>query len=175
MIDKEKLKAQVMAGKISTTEDLQSILREITREVIDVFYNGELEAHLGYKKHDVKSKKDTNSRNGYSSKTVNSSLGKMELKVPRDREGTFEPIIIKKHQTDISGIESKVISMYALGMTTRDIQSHIDEIYGHQISPETISRITDTIIDNAKEWHPRVNKTSCCQSFHLWAHGRPVR
>ena len=155
MFDREKLKAQVMAGKITTTEDLQSIIRDMTKEIIDVLYDGELEAHLGYKKHDVKSKKKTNSRNGHSSKTVNSSAGKMELKVPRDREGTFEPILIKKHQTDISGIEAKVISMYAFGMSTRDIQAHIDEIYGHQISPETISRITDTIVDKSKDWQNR--------------------
>ena len=155
MFDKEKLKEKVKNGEIANFEDLNEVLKELTKEFINIIYDGELEAHLGYKKHQKKPENITNSRNGNSTKNVKSSKGEISVKVPRDRDGTFEPQLIRKYQKDISGIEKKVISMYALGMSTRDIQNHIAEIYGHRISPETVSNITDLVLEQAREWQSR--------------------
>ena len=155
MIDKEKIKAKVKNGELTSKEGLQDLIREMTKEVLDTLYDGELEAHLGYKKNSKKPAGKSNSRNGYSSKRVKSQKGVIDLSVPRDRESTFAPQIIKKHETDISGIEDKVISMYAKGLSTRDIRDHIYDIYGHKISPETVSNITDLVIEKSKEWQNR--------------------
>ena len=96
-----------------------------------------------------------NIRNGYSPKTVRSSHGEMKLDIPRDRDGEFEPEIIKKYQRDISGIEDRIISMYARGMTVRDIQSHLEDIHGATISPQTISNMTDRVLPKLEEWRSR--------------------
>jgi putative transposase len=154
VIDKEAIKKSIKKHGIKTTEDLQEFLRIITKEVIETLYDGEITDHLGYKKYESRPDK-TNARNGKTTKKVKSQLGEINLEVPRDRQGTFEPEIVKKRQTDISGIEAKVISMYAKGMSTRDIKYHIHEIYGYDISAETISNITDLVMDEAKEWQNR--------------------
>ncbi len=115
----------------------------------------ELEEELGYSKHDYRNKETDNSRNGYSKKTVNTSYGKIELSIPRDRKGEFEPIVVKKHQRSIASIEDQILSMYARGMTYRDIQAHLKDIYGSELSTESISRITDKIIPIVSEWRNR--------------------
>jgi len=155
VFDKNKLKDILAENDVKTTEDLQVFMREMMKEVIETLYEGELEAHLGYKKHEQNASESGNNRNGHSSKKVKSHVGEMELEVPRDRLSTFSPEIVKKRQTDISGIEAKVISMYAKGMSNRDIKEHIYEIYGHEISPETVSVITDKILPQAKECQNR--------------------
>lgn len=155
MIDKEKLLKLYADGKVQSTEDLQDVLRDLTKEVLETLYDGELTDHLGYKKHEQKKSKDKNYRNGTTGKTVKSQAGEIDLTLPRDRKGTFEPKVIRKHQTDISGIEAKVISMYAKGMTNRDISQHIHDIYGYELSADTISNITDLVVDKAKEWQAR--------------------
>lgn len=114
-----------------------------------------MEQHLGYVKHDYENKNTSNSRNGKSTKTMKSNLGLFDLDVPRDREGSFEPAIVKKHQTDVSHLESAVIGMYAKGMTTRDIATQINDIYGMDASPTLISNITDKVIPMLKEWQSR--------------------
>jgi len=155
VLDKKKLKEILAENDVKTTEDLQVFMREMMKEVIETLYEGELEAHLGYKKHEQNCSFDGNSRNGHTSKKVKSHVGEMELEVPRDRLSTFSPEIVKKRQTDISGIEAKVISMYAKGMSDRDIKEHIYEIYGHEISPETVSVMTDKVLPIAREWQNR--------------------
>lgn len=155
IFEKEKLQELIKEKDVKTTTDLQDLLRGITKEVIEAIYDGEITDHLGYKKYEQKAGDPDNTRNGYSSKKVKSKTGEIELEVPRDRKGKFDPQIIKKYQKDISGIEEKVISMYAKGMSTRDIQSHIYDIYGYEISPETVSNITDSVIERAREWHSR--------------------
>ena len=113
-------------------------------EILENGLEGELEEELGYSKYDYRNKETENSRNGYSSKSLKTSYGDVEIKIPRDRNGEFEPQLIRKQQTTLSGdIEEKIISMYAKGMTTSDIESHIQEIYGLECSDSTISRITD--------------------------------
>jgi len=116
---------------------------------------GELENELGYSKWDYRNKKNTNSRNGYSEKTLKSSQGEIEVKVPRDRYGEFEPQLIKKHSTDISEIEDKILFLYSQGMSTRDIQKTINEIYGIDIDDTKVSRITDKILPVLRKWQER--------------------
>ena len=115
-----------------------------------------MDEELGYSKYDYRNKDTENSRNGYSSKTLKTSFGETEIDIPRDCKGEFEPVLIKKHQTSISGdIEEKILSMYAKGMTTSDIESHIREIYGISVSDSAISRITDKILPVVREWQSR--------------------
>lgn len=153
VFDKEELRKLIKGKGISSTDDLNSFLRDITKEVVEALYDGELTDHLGHEKN--QKSENGNIRNGFTKKTVQTKSGEIELDVPRDRDGSFDPQIVKKRQRDITGIEDKVISMFGLGMSTRDIQSHIDEIYGQSLSPETISTITDTVIERAKEWQSR--------------------
>jgi len=123
--------------------------------VIETLLEEELTDHLGFEKHDQKAKVIDNSRNGFTPKSVNSKFGEIGLNVPRDRKSEFEPQVVKKRKRDISGLEEKIISMYAKGMTTRDIQSHIKDLYNYEISPETVSSITDKVLERAREWQNR--------------------
>ena len=129
-------------------------LRELTGEVINAVYEGEITDHLEYEKYEHKASQG-NYRNGKGKKTVNSHFGKIHLSPPRDRDGSFDPKIVKKRQRDITGIETRVISMYAKGMTSRDISAHIYEMYGVEMSAETVSNITDKVIEKAREWQNR--------------------
>lgn len=153
LFDKNDLKKLLEEKNIKNQSGLNELLRDLTKEVIEALYDGELTHHLGYEKHGKKPSK--NQRNGHTKKTVQSQLGSIELEPPRDRLGTFEPQVVKKRQRDITGIEDKVISMYARGMTTRDISGHINDIFGYQLSAETISTITDKVIIKAREWQSR--------------------
>lgn len=154
VLEREVLKQILAERALKSKEDLQTLLRDMTRDVLEAFYDGEITEHLGYGKYEPRPDKN-NARNGFSGKKVKSHLGEIELKVPRDRQGTFEPQIIQKRTTDITGIELKVISMYAKGMSTRDIGQQIEEIYGYKVSPETVSNITDQVLPLAQEWQNR--------------------
>jgi len=156
--DKQELKKLLDGRELKSTEDLQELLRDLTKEVIEAIYDGELTHHLGYDKHAQNVEKN-NYRNGYGKKKVKSNFGEIELSPPRDRKGTFSPELIKKRQKDISGIEAKVISMYARGMSTRDIQDHIHDIYGYNLSSSAVSTITDKVIEKAKSWQARPLKS----------------
>jgi len=137
--------------------DIQALFKGMVGEVLENGLEGELDDELGYTKYDYRNKETENSRNGHSNKTLKTSYGDVELKVPRDRNGIFEPRLIKKQQSTLTGdIEEKIISMYAKGMTTGDIESHIQEIYGLDCSDTTISRITDKILPVVKEWQSRL-------------------
>jgi putative transposase len=155
MFDREKLKEIIKDKQVESTEDFQELMRTMTKEVLEAIYDGEITDHLGYKKHEQNASKDGNTRNGFTTKEVRSNLGPIELDVPRDRDSTFDPKVVKKRQRDISGIGAKVISMYAKGMTTRDIKQHIYDIYGYEISHETVSTITDTVMGHARDWQTR--------------------
>lgn len=123
--------------------------------MFEAMLQGEMDRHLGYETNDRGAKSTTNRRNGYTEKTVKSSMGEIEIHTPRDRDGSFEPHLIPKRAKDVSGIEDKVLSMYAKGMSQRDIAGTIEEIYGFEISHETISAITDRVIETAREWQNR--------------------
>ena len=122
-------------------QDVQDMLKDLLGETLQGMLEAEMDDHLGYSKYDYKNKETDDSRNGYSPKTVTSSMGSIDLDIPRDRKGDFEPQIVKKNQTDISNIENQVLSMYAKGMTTRDISAHLKDVYGVDASAEMISHI----------------------------------
>ena len=138
-----------------SAEDVQAMLRDLLGDMLQEMLEAEMDDHLGYSKYDYKNKETDDTRNGYSPKTVVSSVGEIDLDVPRDRKAEFEPQIVQKHQTDISNIEDQVLSMYAKGMTTRDISTHLHDVYGVDASAEMISHMTDRILPIAKEWQNR--------------------
>lgn len=135
--------------------DVQEMLKDLLGDTLQGMLEAEMDDKLGYSKYDYKNKETDDSRNGFSKKTVTSSLGDIELDIPRDRKGEFEPKVVKKNQTDISNIEDQVLSMYAKGMSTRDISAHLSSVYGVDASAEMISRMTDKILPMAKEWQNR--------------------
>lgn len=138
-----------------TAGDVQEMLKDLLGDTLQDMLETEMDEELGYSKYDYTDKETDNSRNGYSKKNVVSSMGNIGLDIPRDRKGEFEPQIVKKHQTDISNIEDQVLSMYAKGMTTRDISNHLRTVYGVEASAEMISKMTDRILPIAKEWQNR--------------------
>ena len=141
-----------------TLEDISGkdgLLKRMLKEMTEQILEAEMTDHLGYEKHSTEGNNSGNSRNGKTAKTVRSDYGEVKIETPRDRTGTFEPAIVKKRQSDISEFDEKIISMYAKGMTVRDIQEHIKDIYGVEISPTTISNITDKVISVAAEWQAR--------------------
>ena len=140
---KELIKQWLASYEPKDAKDVQDLLKDMFKDTLQEMLNAELDNELGYSKYNYKEKETDNSRNGYSKKTVRSTLGDIELDIPRDRKGEFEPEIVKKNQKNVTGIEDQIISMYAKGMSTRDISSHLEDIYGIDASAEMISRITD--------------------------------
>ena len=153
---RELLKELIQLTGTKTALQAQDLVKEILSGTLETMLNSELEEELGYSKYDYKNKQTENSRNGYSKKNILTSNGEIGLNIPRDRAGEYEPQIIEKHQTRLSGdIEEKIISMYAKGMTQNDISSHIQDMYGFEVSDSVVSRITDKILPIAKEWQMR--------------------
>lgn len=151
-----KIREVLQASNISSMDDIQNLFKETIAEFMENGLDAELDEELGYSKYDYRNKETDNSRNGHSSKTLKTSFGDVEVSVPRDRKGEFEPQLLKKNQTSISqDIEEKILSMYAKGMTTSDIETHIHDIYGLDVSDTTISRITDKILPIVREWQQR--------------------
>ena len=155
IIPKDQLKALIKEYNLKDPKDIQEMLKKLFGDTLQEMLEAELDHGLGYTKYDYKNKQTDNSRNGYSSKTVKSNYGKVNLDVLRDRSGEFAPVVVKKNQTDISSIEDQVLFMYAKGMSTRDIERHVESLYGIDVSPELISRITDRIIPMINEWQTR--------------------
>lgn len=156
MFTKEQLQQFIKENDIKTAGDIQDALKNMFAETLQEFMEAELDTHLGYAKHDTKNKKTTNSRNGKSApKTVTTEMGEIQIRTPRDREGDYQPQIVKKHQNDLSGMENQIISMYAKGMSTRDIQAHFNDIYGVELSPTLVSNITDRILPQVQQWQNR--------------------
>lgn len=138
-----------------SAQDVGDALKDIFGPIFEAMLQGEMDQHLGYETNDHSDKETTNRRNGYGHKSLKTTMGDVEIQTPRDREGTFEPKIIPKRSKDVSGIEDKVLAMYAKGMSQRDIADTIEDIYGFEISHETISTITDRVIATANEWQNR--------------------
>ncbi|HEX9261522.1 MAG TPA: IS256 family transposase, partial [Candidatus Bathyarchaeia archaeon] len=139
-------------------EDLigeNGLLKQLTKALVERAMKAELTDHLGYMKHDTAGKNSGNSRNGNSKKTIKGEFGNLEIEVPRDRNSTFEPVIISKGETRFTGFDDKIISMYARGMTTRDIQAHLQELYGVEVSPTLISQVTDAVTEEITLWQNR--------------------
>lgn len=151
-----KIRELLQVSNVNSMADIQNLFKETIAEFMENSLDAELDDELGYSKYDYRSKDTDNSRNGHSGKTLRTSFGEVDISVPRDRKGEFEPQVLKKNQTSISqDIEEKILSMYAKGMTTGDIEAHIRDIYGVEVSDTTVSRITDKILPIAKEWQQR--------------------
>ena len=131
------------------------LLKQFTKAVLERALKAELSHHLGYEKHDPTGKNSGNSRNGKSKKTLKGDFGTLPIEVPRDRQASFEPKIVPKGQTRFSGFDDKILSLYARGMTVRDIQAHLEEIYQVEVSPGLISSVTDAVIDEVRAWQSR--------------------
>ena len=145
-------------SKVKTYPDLMGkdgAIKKLIKKVMEEMLESELTEDLGYEKNSPLGNNSGNSRNGHSGKTIRTDQGEIDLKIPRDRNGEFDPVIIKKYEKTLGPIEDKIISMYAKGMTTRDIKTHIEEIYGIDISATMVSNITDRIVDKAKQWQNR--------------------
>ena len=155
VLDRSKLKKILKEKGVKNLDDFNAFMKDVSKDVVETLLEGELTDHLGFEKYDQKAKTIDNSRNGNTPKTVKSKYGEIDLDVPRDRKSEFEPQVVKKRKKDISGLEEKIISMYAKGMTTRDIQAHIKDLYSYDISPETVSSITDKVLERAREWQSR--------------------
>src|SRR5499427_2414823 len=128
---------------------------ELAEAVLERALAEELTGHLGYDKHDPAGRGSGNSRNGASGKTVLTDIGAVDLAVPRDRNGSFDPKIVRKGQTRLEGFNERIIALYARGMTTRDIRAHLREMYDVDVSPDLISRVTDAVIEELQEWQSR--------------------
>lgn len=144
-----------LAKECRTVEDIQEKLKELFRDTIQGLLEAEMDHHLGYAKHSNEGDHSGNSRNGYSTKTLKTKFGPAEIEVPRDRNSEFEPQVVKKYETTTNGIEEQIIALYAKGMTTRDIEEHMKDLYGIDVSATMISKITDKLMPLVAEWQSR--------------------
>jgi putative transposase len=154
-VSKELLREFIKEQNFTNANDILGALKEMFRDVLQESLEAEMDEALGYGKYDNIDKTNDNSRNGYSKKTVKTELGPVQIDIPRDRKGDFEPKIVPKHQRSVNGIEDKILGLYATGMTTRDISEQIKELYGVDISAETVSNITNRILPLVSEWQNR--------------------
>ena len=152
---KEQIRQIISQNNINSVTDVYTLLKESFKDILQELMEAELDATLGYEKNQKGGLLTDNKRNGHSPKTLKSQYGDLQIDVPRDRNGEFEPKLIPKYQRDISGIEEKVISLYARGMSTRDIHDQINDLYGIEMSAEMVSKITDKILPQVKEWQSR--------------------
>lgn len=155
MLTREQMKDFIKENEIQTVDDIQRVLKNLFAETLQGMLEAELDTHLGYEKHDDNNKSTENRRNGHSSKSVRSDYGEVDIDVPRDRSGDFAPVIVKKGQRNVTGIEDQIIALYSKGISTRDIQSHLEQLYGIEVSPTLISNITNKIMPTIKEWQNR--------------------
>ena len=154
--DAEKLAESILnAYQPESVDDMQDALKDVFGPLFEKMLQGELNNHLGYDAHSKEPKEHDNRRNGYGNKTLKTSFGEVAIDVPRDREASFEPELIPKRKRDVSDIEEKVLSMYARGMSQRDIAATVEDIYGFDISHEMISDITDAVLPELEEWQAR--------------------
>ncbi|UII54256.1 IS256 family transposase [Cytobacillus spongiae] len=150
------LTVRELASQCQTVDDIHMMMKELFRETLQQVFEAEIEEHLGYSKHDSSGNNTGNSRNGYSKKSIKTKLGETPLSIPRDRKGEYEPQIIKKYETSINGLEDQIIALYSKGMSTRDIEQHMKDIYGVNVSPSLVSKVTDKILPLVYEWQSRL-------------------
>ncbi len=141
-----------------TSEEIlgeSGLIKELTKRLVERALEGEMTAHLGYEKHAVEGRNGKNSRNGLGGKRLKTGSSDLEIEVPRDRQGSFEPQLVRKRQRRLPGFDDKVLSLYARGMTTREIQGHLKELYGTRVSPALISAVTDEVLVDVQLWQSR--------------------
>jgi putative transposase len=155
------IRRELIDELLKDTENPQDILgedgllKELSKAVIERALVAERDTHLGYDKHERKGQTSSNARNGYSQKSLKGELGQMEIAVPRDRQAEFEPQLVKKGQTRLAGLDEQIIAFSARGMTTRDIQGQLQEIYGVEVSATLISNVTEAVMDEVRQWQAR--------------------
>ena len=155
LVSKEQIRKYIKEGNLKDLQDVQSMVKDLFASTMQEMLEAEMDTHLGYAKYDTKNKQIDNSRNGHSHKSVESELGEVDLEIPRARKSDFEPVIVKKHQKRMPSIEDQVIALYARGVSTRDIQAHLHQIYGMEISPTLVSNLTDRLLPRIQEWQSR--------------------
>ena len=155
----ENIAKQIMETyKPQSAQEIQDVVKQIFAPIFEAALQSEMDNHLGYANHERSEQDSSNSRNGFSTKKLKTSMGEVPIRIPRDRESSFNPQIVKKHQRDVSAIEDKVLAMYARGMSQRDISATIEDIYGFEMSHEQISHITDCVMEEVREWQTRALK-----------------
>jgi len=155
LVSRAEIKQFIKENNLKSVEDIHNVLKDLFAETLQEMLEAELDTTLGYEKNDVQNKRTSNRRNGHSTKTVRSEFGEIDIQIPRDREGEHDPLIVKKHQKNVTGIEDQVLALYAKGVSTRDIQDHLERLYGIEVSPNLISNITNKIMPMVKEWQNR--------------------
>lgn len=155
LLSREQMRILIKEENLKTPEDVQRLLKDMFGGVLQEMLEAEMDQNLGYEKNGSRTPEQSNRRNGHSPKTVRSEFGDVELDIPRDREGEFDPLVVKKHQKSVTGIEDQVIALYAKGVSTREIQDHLQNLYGIEASPALISNITNKIMPLIKEWQNR--------------------
>lgn len=155
MIEPGKRLAKELAKSCRSVQDVQDALKELFKTTLEEVLEAEITDHLGYQKHSSSGDNSGNSRNGYSAKTLKTRQGPVEVAVPRDRNGEFEPVIVRKYERNASELEDQVVAMYAKGMSTRDIEDHLRDIYGIDVSAGLVSRVTDRVMPLIAEWQSR--------------------
>ena len=146
---------QELARECRSVEDINERLKELFKDTLQAIFEAELEDHLGYKKHSSEGDNSGNSRNGYHQKTIKTRFGEAEIDIPRDRNGEYEPQIVRKYEKTSNQLEEQIIAMYAKGMSTRDIEEHMRDIYGIDVSASMVSKITDKMVPIITEWQSR--------------------
>lgn len=151
-LSKEVLRDYIKEQNFTSVDEVLAAMKDMFKDVLQEALEGEMDTHLGYDKYEISDKQTENSRNGYSSKTIKTELGPVKLDIPRDRDGEFKSKIVPKYQRNVTGIEDKILALYAAGMTTRDITEQVKNLYDVEISPEMVSNITNRIIPIVTEW-----------------------
>lgn len=159
LLPREQLRQLIKENDIKDVNGIYDTMKDMFKDVLQEMLEAEMDVTLGYGKNEAKDKDTTNIRNGYSSKTLKTKFGNIEMDIPRDRNSEFEPKIVPKYQRNISGIEDKIIALYARGMSTRDIHDQVKDIYGIEVSAEMVSKITEKIVPEIKEWQSRPLET----------------
>ena len=158
LINRNELKRQIKTGEFTSLDNITDEFKNILKEVIQTASEAELSSHLGYQKHQLSPQGDTNNpnyRNGHNKKTLKSKYGNIDVAIPRDRQASFDPQLVKKREVILDGSEDLILSLYTKGMSVRDIQNHLDDLYGYELSTQTISNITEKIMTKVDEWQHR--------------------
>lgn len=155
LLTKEQIRELIKERNMKTTGDISAMLKDLFSETMQEMLEAEMDTTLGYGKNENSAKQTENRRNGHSKKTVVSEYGDTELLIPRDREGEHEPLLVKKHQKNLTGIEEQIVALYSKGMTVRDVQDHLNQLYGITVSPTLISNVTNKLMPLIKEWQSR--------------------
>ena len=155
LLSKEQIRELIKEKQLVTAQDVQDMLKEMFADTLQEMREAQLGTELGHPKNGSSPESGSNRRNGHTKKSVRSEYGELELEVPRDREGEFEPTVVKKRQRDVTGIEEQILALYAKGVTVRDIQAHLNQLYGIEVSPTLISNVTNRIMPLIREWQAR--------------------